>query len=84
MNILEFFLQLETMTWKHKATSGFMIERNQGNIFLMFNKMSKVCQEITTFLPQNNDFSYGLKLTTRISHWTFFPFYLEFSWRSLF
>lgn len=36
------FLQLETMTWKHKATTGFMIERNQGNIFLTFNKMSIV------------------------------------------
>jgi hypothetical protein len=32
------------------------------------NEWSKVWQEITTFLPQNNDFSYGLKLTARISH----------------
>lgn len=46
------FLQLETMTWKHKATSGFMIERNQGNIFLTFNKMSiVVCTYCDLALP---------------------------------
>ncbi len=46
------FLQLETMAWKHKATSRVMIERNQGNIFLMINKMSIiVCTYCDLLLP---------------------------------